>query len=232
MFESNMDIKLPGINTAYIKFEIPDCLRKEHWTVFISGKWFNYGILFMVMLLDLNMWKNQIFYKPFDYGQYVGPSGKVYSVRNLTFLATANKTTLSYAWRWSHPSVNNSYGMSDVVVNSRYRGHPLTITGTAFIPTLITFVVFGVMIWLFGRNEGVTEVEALSMQSKSSVRRLTGISITKEKDKVDGSDEPDTDLNDDEVKPENASKHGDDVRTGYGSMENGNNEETGTEVFV
>lgn len=34
------------------------------------GKWFNYGIIFLVMLLDLNMWKNQIFYHPDDYAQY------------------------------------------------------------------------------------------------------------------------------------------------------------------
>ena len=37
---------------------------------FFSGKWFNYGIIFLVMLLDLNMWKNQIFYNPSDYAQY------------------------------------------------------------------------------------------------------------------------------------------------------------------
>ncbi len=43
----------------------------------VSGKWFNYGIIFIVLILDLNMWKNQIFYSPFEYGQYTGPEYKV-----------------------------------------------------------------------------------------------------------------------------------------------------------
>ena len=38
----------------------------------LSGKWFNYGIIFLVMIFDLNMWKNQIFYYPEAYGQYTG----------------------------------------------------------------------------------------------------------------------------------------------------------------
>ncbi|XP_065069374.1 transmembrane protein 117-like isoform X2 [Rhopilema esculentum] len=187
LFETNFDVKLPGINTAYIHFKIPDCLRKEHWMVHITGKWFNYGILLMVMLLDLNMWKNQIFYKPFDYGQYVGPNGKVYSVTDRNFLETANKSTLSYAWRWSHPSVNNSFGSRDPLVNSRYRGHSLAVTGTAFIPCLLTFVVFGSLIWLFGRTDNVDDIQAISIHHKSSLRRITSIAVKKEKDHVDGS---------------------------------------------
>lgn len=181
-----MDIKLPGINTAHIQFKIPDCLRKEHWVVHISGKWFNYGILSMVMLLDLNMWKNQIFYKPYDYGQYVGPNGKVYSVTDRSFLATANKTTLSYDWRWSHPSVNASYGMNDPVVNSRYRHHSLAVTGTAFIPSLLTFLIFGVLIWAFGRTNEKEPIQVVGMKNKSSMRSIGSISIRKEKDDVDG----------------------------------------------
>ena len=38
----------------------------------LSGKWFNYGIIILVMIFDLNMWKNQIFYYPEAYGQYTG----------------------------------------------------------------------------------------------------------------------------------------------------------------
>jgi hypothetical protein len=37
-----------------------------------TGKWFNYGVILVVMILDLNMWKNQFFYQPEDYGQYIG----------------------------------------------------------------------------------------------------------------------------------------------------------------
>lgn len=226
-----MDMKLPGINTAYIQFRIPDCLRKEHWLVHISGKWFNYGILSMVMLLDLNMWKNQIFYKPYDYGQYVGSNGKVYTVTDKAFLAKANKTTLSYDWRWSHPSLNASYGMNDPVVNSRYRNYSMAVTGTAFIPCLITFVVFGLLIWAFGRTDEEDHVEVLRMKSRSSVRGVSSISIRKEKDDVDG-----------EVDGERGKEQGDKVsdnsqvglaKSNYGATggKEGEND-TGQEVFV
>lgn len=50
------------------------------------GKWFNYGIIFLVMIFDLNMWKNQIFYFPEYYGQYTGKQarlGKCYSAQRL-----------------------------------------------------------------------------------------------------------------------------------------------------
>jgi hypothetical protein len=49
--------------------------------LFRAGKWFNYGIIVLVMLLDLNMWKNQIFYNPKDFGQYTGIN-KWMSARN------------------------------------------------------------------------------------------------------------------------------------------------------
>lgn len=54
--------------------------------VFFSGKWFNYGIIFIVMLMDLNMWKNQIFYKPFTYGQYQGPNSKLKNIQTSHFI--------------------------------------------------------------------------------------------------------------------------------------------------
>ena len=200
MFESDVKIKLPGINTAHIQFQILDCLHKEHWQVYISGKWFNYGVLFLIMLLDLNMLKNQIFYKPYDYGQYVGPDGKVYSVKNQTFLATANKKTLSYEWRWSHPSPNNSYGMYDDVVNSRFRNHSLSVTGKAFIPALLIFVIFAVMIWVFGRNEKLTKLEVQNMHIPY-VRQITSISIQRVVDKENENAAPDAEVTDFEAAP-------------------------------
>eukprot|EP00794_Sanderia_malayensis_P012796 gene12796-14109_t len=187
-FDTNFDIKLPGINTAHIQFKIPSFMRRSHWMVHITGKWFNYGIIFLVMILDLNMWKNQIFYKPYNYGQYVGPSGRVYSVKDRAFLASKNTTTLTYAWRWSHPNVNNSYGMSDVVVNSRFRNHSLAVKGTAFIPCLAGFVIFGLLIWLFGRNGDGDNIETLKMNRMLTVKKVTNISIKKERDDVDGGD--------------------------------------------
>lgn len=34
--------------------------RSDFWSVRIEGKWFNYGIIFIVMCLDMNMLKNQV----------------------------------------------------------------------------------------------------------------------------------------------------------------------------
>ena len=184
----------------------------------------------MVMLLDLNMWKNQIFYKPYDFGQYVGPNGKVYSVTDRKFLATANKTTLSYDWRWSHPSVNASYGMNDPVVNSRYRHHSLAVTGTAFIPSLITFVVFGVFIWAFGKVRESDKVEMIGIKSKPSLRSFGNISIRKEKDRVDGNDceEPEVD------RDQTSERACQDVheQANYGTMEDGKETNEGSHVVV
>ena len=195
MFDTNLDIKLPGINTAHIHFKIPACLRKEHWNVHITGKWFNYGILLMVMILDLNMWKNQIFYKPYDFGQYTGPNDKIYSVQDAAFLATKNKTTLTYAWRWSNPSPNSSYGMTDILINSRFRNKPLALKGTAFIPCLLAFVVFGVFIWLFGRSDEVTGVEALKLKRLSTIKKVTGASVHSFNDDLDGPNDVETEQN-------------------------------------
>ena len=38
----------------------------------------NYGIIIIVMALDLNMWQTQMFYDPFKYAQYTGPDGRVF----------------------------------------------------------------------------------------------------------------------------------------------------------
>lgn len=37
-FVSAIDIKLPGVNTAHIKFNIPKCLKREVWHVHITGE--------------------------------------------------------------------------------------------------------------------------------------------------------------------------------------------------
>ena len=63
-FTNTLDVNLPGFYKHMVHFQALE--------IQISGKWFNYGLIFFVMIFDLNMWKNQIFYKPEYYGQYVG----------------------------------------------------------------------------------------------------------------------------------------------------------------
>ena len=44
------------------------------------------------MIFDLNMWKNQVFYKPENYGQYVATEHRVFTVTNEDILNSNNKS--------------------------------------------------------------------------------------------------------------------------------------------
>ncbi|OXB53625.1 hypothetical protein ASZ78_005216, partial [Callipepla squamata] len=117
------------------------------------GKWFNYGIIFLVLILDLNMWKNQIFYKPHEYGQYIGPGQKIYTVKDSESLKDLNRTKLSWEWRSNNtnPLTNRTYAEGDMFLHSRYIGSSLDVKCLAFIPSLLAFALFGFFIWFFGR---------------------------------------------------------------------------------
>ncbi|XP_077194731.1 transmembrane protein 117 isoform X3 [Paroedura picta] len=120
---------------------------------YIAGKWFNYGIIFLVLILDLNMWKNQIFYKPHEYGQYIGPGEKIYTVEDPESLKDLNRTKLSWEWRSNstNPLTNSTYAEGDMFLHSRYIGASLDVKCLAFIPSLLAFALFGFFIWFFGR---------------------------------------------------------------------------------
>ncbi|XP_058683468.1 transmembrane protein 117-like isoform X1 [Poecile atricapillus] len=117
------------------------------------GKWFNYGIIFLVLILDLNMWKNQIFYKPHEYGQYIGPGQKIYTVKDSESLKDLNRTKLSWEWRSNNtnPLTNRTYAEGDMFLHSRFTGSSLDVKCLAFIPSLLAFALFGFFIWFFGR---------------------------------------------------------------------------------
>lgn len=106
-----------------------------------------------MLILDLNMWKNQIFYRPYEYGQYVGPGDKIYTVEEPETLVNFNRSTLTYDWRSANidPNTNLSYVERDMFLHSRYTGASLDVKCLAFIPSLAAFVLFGFFIWLFGR---------------------------------------------------------------------------------
>ena len=77
-FTNTLDVNLPGFYKHMVHFQALE--------IQISGKWFNYGLIFFVMIFDLNMWKNQIFYRPEFYGQYVGKFGLKFYVALLSNL--------------------------------------------------------------------------------------------------------------------------------------------------
>lgn len=154
-----MDIKLPGVDTASFYLRLPRFCKKENWHVHITGKWFNYGIIMLVIILDLNMWKNQIFYDPFTFGQYTDSGGYIFSVTDQAFINSANKSILSYKWRSENinPITNESYIKKDRHMNSKFLNFPLSLKAIAFIPSIAAFLTFGGLIWRYGREEFVVE---------------------------------------------------------------------------
>ena len=68
------------------------------------------------------MWKNQIFYTPFDFGQYVNDTLEIYTIRDMESLVNANRSQVTFAYRSSH---NSSRGVpfmdTDTWMYSRYK---------------------------------------------------------------------------------------------------------------
>lgn len=158
-FINNLEIKLPGMNRPEFRFYAPKILRKDNWHIHITGKWFNYGILFLVIILDLNMWKNQLFYVPYDYGQYVGPDNRIYTVLSTEQLSIHNETMVSFEWRNTtfNPLTNKTFVMEDPVMNSRFMNYSMATKSIAFIPCLLAFVALGVTVTVFGRFKPTKE---------------------------------------------------------------------------
>lgn len=136
-----------------------------------TGKWFNYGIIVFVMMLDLNMWKNQIIYTPLEYGQYIHPQSKrVYTVEkdsstdpdclliqnstNSTLKPLSNDTEsleptrVPLVWNYEtrskeiNPVTNKSFVETDLLINSRYLGYPSMVKALAFIPIAVGMFPF------------------------------------------------------------------------------------------
>ncbi|KAK3876282.1 hypothetical protein Pcinc_018936 [Petrolisthes cinctipes] len=167
-FTSTIDVNLPGFSTHIL-----------HWKyarISVTGKWFNYGIIFLVMMLDLNMWKNQIFYVPSVYGQYIDPETRiVYTVEDSDFVNTNNAS----AWTFEARSkINNLTGTpfieEDMFMYSRYMGYSMGIKCTAFIPNILGCVMFFTLVTLYGRfppNQDGTYGGRLKKIRRSSWRR-------------------------------------------------------------
>ena len=137
------------------------------------------------MLLDLNMWKNQIFFIPFDYGQYTNETGKIFSIRDDYSLVNHNASQMTYEWRSSNinPETNMTFIESDVDMNSRFYGISLPIKSIAFIPSIAAFICIGVFVYLFGRfrpTEQDPYAGRLKKRKKRSKRRKSSVRIFKE----------------------------------------------------
>ncbi|XP_059916385.1 LOW QUALITY PROTEIN: transmembrane protein 117 [Gadus macrocephalus] len=183
-FMGDLDVNLPGMSTTQVKVKLPVCkgIFKEEYHIHITGKWFNYGIIFLVLILDLNMWKNQIFYKPYEYGQYVGPGEKIYTVEEPETLASFNRSTLTYAWRSGNtdPATNQTYVTRDMFLHSRYTGASLDVKCLAFVPSLAAFALFGFFVWLLGRFQDSETIPQSQDQNYERIKRKSPSEYSKE----------------------------------------------------
>ena len=99
------------------------------------------------------MWKNQIFYKPFNYGQYVDNEGRIHNVEDDYSLYSGNETIISYEYRNTtiNPVTGKLYILNDSMMNARYNGYSMAFKALAFVPCITIFICFGVFIAKYGR---------------------------------------------------------------------------------
>jgi hypothetical protein len=140
-FENEMAIKLPGMNITDIHWQCLDRLP-EWFSVFVSGKWFNYGIICIVMMLDFNMYKNQVLYIPSDYMQYVDPDGFVWTVEDTLEIDLIREDPSLLSWEARNGRVFD--GLQDVVSNSQYLEYGFIAMLSSFIP-----IVFGLGLFVY-----------------------------------------------------------------------------------
>ncbi|XP_059080280.1 transmembrane protein 117-like isoform X2 [Tigriopus californicus] len=153
-FTNTLDVNLPGYHKHQLSISAVE--------IEISGKWFNYGIIFLVMLFDLNMWKNQIFYLPEHFGQYTGIQNRVFTVTNQTVLNSQDPYLWTYEARSQiNPETLFPYIDEDLAMHSRYLGYSMWIKSVAFLPCILGFAVFFILIALYGRIQGNAKNNAL-----------------------------------------------------------------------
>ena len=132
-FKTHNDIKVPGLSIANL--ECPAC------KVLITGKWFNYSLMFFVLLIDVMMLKNNIFYDPADCGQYVDPDNYVWTMSDPQ--EDSDGKPIVYTWE------ERQGCCGDFKVAAKFTDEPLAHKVFVIMPCLIVFVV---MCWMIRRS--------------------------------------------------------------------------------
>lgn len=159
-------MNLPGVDFSNVNCACKVPFKTEELNIKVTGKWFNYGIIFIVMILDANMLKNQILYEPAPYGQYTDPQGYIWTVTNdfSLELASHNSSLLSYAVRGggcssdlnrhtielnngsaAHTTIGCKEG--DFRINARFTGYSLIVKSVTSIPVFAGLFLFVYLFW-------------------------------------------------------------------------------------
>lgn len=142
------DIKCNCLESCFRACAKISCVKwlidAEYFNFTVTGKWLNYGPLFVILGFDLNMLKNQVLYEPVGYGQYTDPHDNVWTIMDEDYLAlyyedgiVTNDTMISWGVR---------QGMYGDVQISKWSNVALPIKCIAALPAIIALVSFIVII--------------------------------------------------------------------------------------
>lgn len=170
-FDSGLAIKAPFVNSETWHLKPPDTLTerlseeaRDFFQLKVTGKWMQYGVLFLVMCLDANMLKNQVLYDPPLYAQYVESSGRVWVIQDYDdanlrmpdYLETGNGTfltVLDYEMR-APKRVFPPENKRDVRLFKRYSNvwHYAVRCFLGFFPTALGFILLYILIKKYNKE--------------------------------------------------------------------------------
>eukprot|EP00899_Mesostigma_viride_P008040 jgi/Mesvir1/17237/Mv07650-RA.1 len=154
LFTSSQDLLLPGLSMHDLKLScirLPDrFMRATLVRVHISAKWLNYGVVFLIHLLDINMLVTQIAYRPLPYGQYTDPASHIVAITNATLveelLHSPNKTQL-ISWETRR-------GVGDARMHCRWIDVNVAVELLATIPPLAILIIF-LLLTKYGASQAI-----------------------------------------------------------------------------
>eukprot|EP01059_Diplonema_ambulator_P030487 TRINITY_DN5233_c0_g3_i6.p2 TRINITY_DN5233_c0_g3~~TRINITY_DN5233_c0_g3_i6.p2 ORF type:complete len:652 (+),score=183.40 TRINITY_DN5233_c0_g3_i6:924-2879(+) len=178
-FDTSQEVKFPGIEIS--ELSCGDCCEFDVvqydgegerlsgrklpcFTAFATGKWFNYGIIFLVMCLDFNMLKNQLVYEPAAYGQYLNTNNsqvctpRSYDLANLIvadWKATRNPIYENGTYYEERVAggflIPGTHDGVDFCMTSKYAGASAAAKYSAALPSFLSVALF--FYWLYNYNK-------------------------------------------------------------------------------
>lgn len=183
-FDDDINIKVAGTFETHIRC---DCLMKvfnkvgccnkliqsKFWDVTVTGKWMNYFFIIGILGLDINMMKNQILYRPQDFGQYVHPeTEEVWVILDPLVLTTAyDEGVLIHpeliTWEARQALNFTSRGIPDVNIYSQWTGESLALKTAVGIPGFIAIALFIISIFMGNKSKKRVKARGLTQEKKA-----------------------------------------------------------------
>lgn len=136
-FMTNQKINLPGFNTYQVKITA----LADFFYIHITGKWFNYGLITLVMMLDFNMLKNQILYEPVEFGQYTDSGDHIYTITSEAQALCCRGNCTAVPCGYDGRSAFRADG-TDFRMETQYKDYHYALKGLALIPCISAAILF------------------------------------------------------------------------------------------